>query len=158
MINRTSVNKTIEATLLHELLATASLQSPDRPAITFAGETINYGTLAERVGAFAGGVVALGLNKSERVGIYLEKRSETVVAMFGTAAAGGVFVPVNPLLKPEQVAYILRDCNVRVLVTSADRLPQLEVSLKECPDLRHVVITPSATVAEGRERPCASMV
>ena len=42
--------------------------------------------------------------------------------MFGAAAAGGVFVPVNPLLKPEQVAYILADCNVRVLVTSADRL------------------------------------
>ena len=41
--------------------------------------------------------------------------------MFGAAAAGGVFVPVNPLLKPEQVAYILSDCNVRVLVTSADR-------------------------------------
>ena len=39
--------------------------------------------------------------------------------MFGAAAAGGVFVPVNPLLKAEQVAYILRDCDVRVLVTSA---------------------------------------
>jgi acyl-CoA synthetase (AMP-forming)/AMP-acid ligase II len=40
--------------------------------------------------------------------------------MFGAALAGAVFVPVNPLLKPEQVAYILADCNVRpVLVTSA---------------------------------------
>jgi acyl-CoA synthetase (AMP-forming)/AMP-acid ligase II len=45
------------------------------------------------------------------------KRFETVVAAFGAAAAGGVFVPVNPLLKPAQVGYILRDCNVRVLVT-----------------------------------------
>ena len=38
--------------------------------------------------------------------------------MFGAAAAGGVYVPVNPLLKAEQVGYILQDCNVRVLLTS----------------------------------------
>src|SRR5450755_2727480 len=144
MINRTPGIKTIDTTLLHDLLAAASLQFPDRHAITFGGETLSYGTLAERVGAFASGVVDLGLNKSERVGIYLEKRLETVVAIFGTAAAGGAFVPINPLLKPEQVAYILRDCNVRILVTSADRLSLLEASLKECPDLRHAVITSSA--------------
>ena len=52
----------------------------------------------------------------------MEKNVENVAAMFGAAAAGGAFVPVNPLLKPEQVAYIMADCNVRVLVTSADRL------------------------------------
>ena len=65
--------------------------------------------------------------------IYLEKRFETVVASFGAPAAGGVFVPVNPLLKPEQVAYILRDCNVRVLVTSPERLALLAPVLARVP-------------------------
>jgi acyl-CoA synthetase (AMP-forming)/AMP-acid ligase II len=40
---------------------------------------------------------------------------ETVTALFGTAAAGGAFVPVNPLLKPPQVAHILQDSGTRVL-------------------------------------------
>src|SRR5262249_13169702 len=53
---------------------------------------------------------------------------------------GGVFVPVNPLLKPEQVAYILADCNVRVLVTSVDRLRLLGEQLAHCRDLRTVVV------------------
>jgi acyl-CoA ligase (AMP-forming) (exosortase A-associated) len=53
-----------------------------------------------------------------------------------------VFVPVNPLLKPEQVAFILRDCNVRVLVTSAQRLATLEGVLPHCADLHHVVPVP----------------
>ena len=61
---------------------------------------------------------ALGLERGERVGIYLDKRLETVVSIFGTSAAGGVFVPVNPVLRPQQVAYILADCGVRVLVTT----------------------------------------
>lgn len=59
--------------------------------------------------------------------------------MFGAAAAGGVFVPVNPLLKPEQVAYILADCNVRVLVTTVDRLRLLAGVLPSCRDLRLVI-------------------
>ena len=59
----------------------------------------------------------------------MQNNIEHVAALFGAAAAGMVFVPVNPLLKPEQVAYILRDCDVRVLVTSADRLRQLAPSL-----------------------------
>ena len=45
--------------------------------------------------------------------------------MFGASAAGGVFVPVNPLLRPQQVGYILDDCGVRVLVTSPERLELL---------------------------------
>jgi acyl-CoA ligase (AMP-forming) (exosortase A-associated) len=63
-----------------------------------------------------------------------------VIAAFGAAAAGGAFVPVNPLLKAEQVGYILRDCNVRVLVTSPERLALLEPVLSACPDLRQVVV------------------
>ncbi len=133
-----------ESTLLHELVEAASVRAPDRPAVTFGSETLDYLTLAEKVRAFASGLMAIALNRSERVGVYLEKRVETVVAMFGTAAAGGVFVPINPLLKADQVGYILRDCNVRVLVTSPERLSQLDATLPECPDLRHVVVTPSA--------------
>ncbi|MDB5794810.1 MAG: acyl--CoA ligase, partial [Noviherbaspirillum sp.] len=81
-----------------------------------------------------------GLGRGERVAVYLEKRIETVAGLFGAAAAGGVFVPVNPLLKPEQVAYILADCNVRVLLTSADRLKLLAPVLPQCADLRTVMV------------------
>ena len=87
--------------------------------------SLTYATLQARVSAFAASLLRLGIAKSDRVGIYLDKRFETVVAAFGAAAAGAMFVPLNPLLKPEQVGYILRDCNVRVLVTSPERLATL---------------------------------
>ncbi|MGH8728540.1 MAG: acyl-CoA ligase (AMP-forming), exosortase A system-associated, partial [Burkholderiales bacterium] len=48
-------------------------------------------------------------------------------------------VPINPVLKPEQVAYILQDCNVRILVTSGERLAALEQALESCSDLKTVV-------------------
>jgi acyl-CoA ligase (AMP-forming) (exosortase A-associated) len=129
-----------EATLLHELVGLAASRAPSRRALTFDRDTLSYEGLAEGVAAFASGLRALGHGRSDRVAVYLDKRIETVVACFGTTAAGCVFVPLNPLLKPQQVAYILRDCNVRTLVTSPERSDLLTDEISACPDLRHVIV------------------
>ena len=136
-----------EATLLSELIRASALRQPDAIALTSGSESISYGTLAQAIDAFASGAVALNLGRGERVGIYLDKRPETVISAFGTAAAGGAFVPLNPILKPDQVRYILRDCNVRVLVSSPERCAALAGVLGGCPDLRHLVLTSERTSA-----------
>ena len=135
-----------DTNLLHELIEASATRHAHRPALTFGGESLDYATLHKNVAAFAAGVLSLGLAKSERVGVYLDKRFETAVSFFGTALAGGIFVPLNPLLKPAQVSYILRDCNVRVLVTTAERLALIEASLKDCHDLKHVVVINAESV------------
>ncbi|HZX31665.1 MAG TPA: AMP-binding protein, partial [Rhodocyclaceae bacterium] len=122
------------AALLHQLPLHAAERTPEARALTHGDHSLTYGELAARLAAFAGGMTARGLGRGERVAIYLEKRFEFVAAAFGTAAAGAVFVPVNPLLKPEQVGYILRDCNVRILVTSTERFPLLKDHLLQCHD------------------------
>ena len=130
-----------ESTLLPELIGVARLRTPTAPALRYGAQALSYAELDDAVRAFAAGLVGLGLPRAGRVGIYLEKRFETVIASFGAPAAGGVFVPMNPLLKAEQVAFIARDCDVRVLVTSPERLALLAPVLAECPSLRHVVLT-----------------
>ena len=130
-----------ESNLLHELIAVSARRTPQARALTYGADSLSYAELQTAVGGFASGLMALGLQRGERVAIYLEKRFETAVASFGAPAAGGVFVPLNPLLKPEQVAFILRDCNVRVLVTSPERLALLTPVLGDCHDLRDVVVT-----------------
>ncbi|WP_079433606.1 acyl-CoA ligase (AMP-forming), exosortase A system-associated [Zoogloea sp. LCSB751] len=128
-------------TLLHELISASSERSPEAAALGTRNLTLSYGELEASVRAFASGLMALGLERGERIGIFLDKQIETVVASFGTARAGCAFVPVNPILKGEQVMHILRDCNARLLVTSAERLPLLVDALPHCHDLRHVVLT-----------------
>ena len=132
-----------DATLLPELIALSAQRDPHAVALTYQQQSLRYGELHDAVTRFASGLMDLGLQRGERVAIYLEKRFETVIASFGAPAAGGVFVPLNPLLKPEQVAYILRDCNVRVLVTSPERLALLAPVLSACHDLRQVVVLDS---------------
>ena len=134
----------LESTRLPELIALSAERAPGACALSYGASSLSYAELHAGVGQFSSGLMALGLGRGERVAIYLEKRFETVIASFGAPAAGAVFVPVNPLLKPEQVGFILRDCNVQVLVTSPDRLALLHGVLGACPDLRHVVVTDPA--------------
>jgi len=126
--------------LLFELPLDSAARSPESICLTHKAARLSYGDLATGIDCLAGALLALGLEKLERVAVYLPKQFETVLTMFGAARAGCTFVPVNPLLKPPQVAHILRDCNVRVLITSAERAASLEEELRGCHDLRHLVL------------------
>ena len=127
--------------LVHDFVFDAAHRTPDAEALVYGDARLDYRALAQSVAGAGAAIRAAGVERGERVAVYLEKRIETVTALFGASAAGAVFVPVNPLLKPEQVAYILADCNVRLLVTSPERLRQLAPVLAACPDLRTVLVT-----------------
>ena len=142
-----------EAYLLSHLIDLAAQRAPQAAALTAGRQTHSYAELHQAQHQFADGLAGLELGAGERVAIYLEKRLETVVASFGTAAFGATFVPVNPLLKAEQVGFILRDCDVRVLVTSPDRLSLLLDELKQCPTVSTVVVTGAAPEALAQAWP-----
>ena len=110
----------------HHLVSEAAARRPDSPALTYGDRTVCYAELWRDVAAAGAALHALGLRRGERVAVHLEKRIENVVAMFAASAAGGVFVPINPLLKAKQVAHILGDCDVTVLVTTPERLALLD--------------------------------
>ena len=113
------------ADLIHEFITDRARTDPLSPALYCKEQQFNYAQLAESVRSTGTGLLALGLKAGERVAVYLPKQVETVFALFGAAQAGGCFVPVNPILKPRQVAHILPHCQVRTLVTSAARLEGL---------------------------------
>jgi acyl-CoA ligase (AMP-forming) (exosortase A-associated) len=133
---------------LHQIVADAAARRGDAPALTYQDTTLTYTELWDAVCAFGSGLNGLGLERGERVGVYLDKRIETVVSIFGTSAADGVFVPVNPVLKSKQVAYILNDCSVRVLVTTPERLQLLRDDLADTA-VEHVIVLGDAPAESG---------
>ena len=135
-------------TNLHHLVEHRARSHPDSPALTFKKETLSYEALWTQVRGVAAGFRELGVVREQRVAVFLDKRIETVVAIFGASAAGAAFVPVNPLLRPAQVGHILRDCDVRVLVTSPERLALMRDELASCPSVEDVVLV-GARFEEG---------
>ena len=137
-------------TRLHDLLIEKAEASGSGPAVTYKGATLDYAALADSVLAFAAGLGRLSLERGQRVAVALEKRIETVVAILGTSAADGVFVPVNPILKSPQVSYVLADCDVTVLVTTEQRWLLLAEHVGQLPALEHVVLVDAAPDGPGR--------
>lgn len=125
---------------VHDLIAEMAVDRPDAPALTFRGETVTYAELWSQVLAVGSALAGLGLDRGDRVAVYLDNRPETVTTIFGTSVAGGVFVPVNPVFKPRQVGYILRHCNARALVTTSERLALLEEELAAAPSVQQVLL------------------
>jgi acyl-CoA ligase (AMP-forming) (exosortase A-associated) len=134
-------------TLLHHLLFKTAQHAPLRPAIVHKKTTVCYAQLAEQVQQQAAALIASHLKPQQRVAIFLPKQLETVSSMLAISLAGGVFVPINPVLKAPQVAYILNDCNVHILITSRARLQNLAPVLDNCPDLHTVVLVDHDTPA-----------
>ena len=102
--------------LLHQLIENAAQHHPDLSALKHKQDTINYRTLWQQVEQLANAFIHLGLNKHDRVAIYLPKQFATVISFFACSKAGLIFVPVNPLLKSSQLAHILNDSGARLLI------------------------------------------
>ena len=127
-------------TNLHHLVQQRADLRPEARALTYKNTTLSYAELWWQVCGVAAKLAELSLEREQRVAVFLEKRIETVTAIFGTSAAGGTFVPINPLLRPQQVAHILVDSGARILVTSSERLSLLGDALNACPAIEHVLV------------------
>ena len=132
-----------------DLILDSASAHPDAAALAYGREQVTYEALAEAVQAMARSLVGLGQARGDRVAVYLEKRIETLVALFGAAAAGCAFVPINPQLKPRQVAHILADSGASALVTSRARLAALAPMLSARGGLAQVILVDGTEQAEA---------
>ena len=91
-----------------------------RPGLIAHQQGINWtwAELAVRVDAFAAGLVALGLQPGDRVGIWSPNNAEWVVTQFATAKAGLILVNINPAYRLSEVEYALNKVGCKALVTA----------------------------------------
>jgi len=108
--------------LLSHLLTDSASRDPGQAALRFQGESMTYAELDERSNQLATALKKLGAEPGDRVGIYLHKSFSSVVAVFGILKASAVYVPLDPGAPPSRLAYITRDCDIRILIVDADTI------------------------------------
>jgi long-chain acyl-CoA synthetase len=101
---------------LWRLLADSVQKYPDNVALEFMGKVMGYRQLWESVLKFAGALKAQGVQPGDRVAIMLPNCPQFVIAFYGTLAAGGICVNVNPLYTPRELRHQLSDAGAETLV------------------------------------------
>ena len=129
--------------LFHHTLLKSAQTDKDAPALHFKDMQLSYAELSAATDKIANQLNQLGLSRFGRVAVYLPKQFEAVISFYATSLAGGVFVPINPLLKAPQVEFILGDCEVELLITSQSRYKQLKSIFANLPALKKVILTDS---------------
>ncbi len=135
--------------LHHTLLDTAAGAADSTLLVHDKSGAQSAQTVVNEVFQLARQLQEIGLRANDRVAVFLPKIPLTAYALYAVTAAGGVFVPVNPILKSAQVEHILNDCDVRVLITSPDRLAHLQDIIANCRHLQHVVLSEPGSLPTG---------
>lgn len=112
---------------------------PRREAVRFCGQSLTYGELATRSGELACLLTDQGVRRHDRVGVLLEKSVETAVAIYGIMKAGAAYVPLDPAAPVARLAFTLRDCGIRHVVSQERQAKTLRGLAAEGADLECVV-------------------
>jgi amino acid adenylation domain-containing protein len=133
--------------LLHHLLEASADRHGDRPAVVDGPRSLTYRELNARANQLAHLLMEIGVSKSDRVGLYLEKSLESVVAIYAVLKCGGVYVPLDPQAPAARLAYIIDNCALRVVVTGREKAAVWAQLAQAATQLEELMVI-NATAAE----------
>jgi len=101
---------------LSSILSETAGNHPKRVGIKFGERVLTYSDINDRASLCAGGINTLGVKPGDRVAILMKNCPEYVISYFAIIRTGAIAVPINTFLTPDEVAYILNDCECSLLI------------------------------------------
>jgi amino acid adenylation domain-containing protein len=126
--------------LLGHLLSNTAARHPEKEAVRMNGVALTYRELEHLTNRVARALQSAGVRRGDRVGIYVHKSFASIISVFGILKAGAVYVPLDPNAPARRLAYITRDCDIRVVLTSEGRLKTLQDFFAEGTPLTTVLL------------------
>lgn len=112
---------------LHNIFEMYAQETPDAPALYAADGRFTYAQLNARANILAHALLALGVQREDRIAFLLPRDSRILVSMLGIIKSGGAYIPVDPDYPDERIAHILSDSGARYILTDGTR--ELERSI-----------------------------
>ncbi|MGI9607004.1 MAG: acyl-CoA synthetase [Acidimicrobiales bacterium] len=113
------------------------IQTPDRPAITFEGTTLTYAEFSERVGRTAGVLRDRGVGSGDRVAYLAFNHPTFLESLFACAQIGAIFVPLNFRLTGPELAFMVADADVHVMIAGPDHRGVLDPARADMTSVEH---------------------
>src|SRR5262249_42648108 len=142
------------------LLSAIAAVTPDKEAVVFDGERLTYKSLESLAFAVATQLSGLGIKRGDRVGLLFPNRPGYVSSFFGASSIGATIVPVNPLLKSEEIAHILGDSQASAIIVHESSLDEVLKGLPSVPSIKFVLVsrTTSAPLTLEFESPGVKVI
>jgi len=131
-------NQSFRETLITDLLRNSACRYPDKPALVFGDVRLTYSEIEQATNRFANVLLRSGFQRADRAVILLENSPAVVIAMLGAVKAGGVFSIVNPTTKAKRLAYIVDNCQARVLISDYSHTEMVQHIRTQSPCLQRV--------------------
>ncbi len=103
--------------IVSDFLINSAQKHPDKIALYFGDKSFTYNEIYGQAVNLASYLHANGLEKGDRVIIYLENSPAVVISIFATLLAGGAFSVVNQSVKAQKFLYIVNNCTPKFIVT-----------------------------------------
>jgi long-chain acyl-CoA synthetase len=126
--------------LVNDLLQSSAKRFPDKVALVCDGYRLTYAQIEEQANRVANGLLNLGIQRGERVAVWLPNSVESVVAIFAILKAGATFTVVNPTTKPNKLAYVLQNCTASGLFAPGRCSEQVAHLFSAVPSLRFAIL------------------
>jgi long-chain acyl-CoA synthetase len=130
-------------------LRQSALRFPDKTALVASGRRLTYSQLDDLSDELAQGLIDRGIERGDRVVLFLDNSAEAVVSIFAVLKAGAVFSPVNPSTKADKLAYILNNCRARALITQQKTAGIAADAALAAPSVTLTVVADGETVPTG---------
>jgi len=114
--------------LVQDILQHSAGRLPGKVALVCGGRRLTYQEIDSMANRLAQGLIQAGVNRGDRVALWLGNSVEAVVGTFAILKAGGVFVPVNQTVKRDKMQYILNNCRAVGLLADPGKLSSTEWS------------------------------
>ncbi|MGH2806057.1 MAG: amino acid adenylation domain-containing protein, partial [Actinomycetota bacterium] len=135
--------------LLHRALSTSAARSPDRVAVEDRDRKITYSELEARANRLGHLLVELGVQRGDRVALYLDKSLDSVVGVYGIMKAGACYVPFAPAAPARRLGSIAADAGISVIVTGAEKAFDWKALVEHGAPLTSLVVLDASEVDES---------
>lgn len=125
---------------LVENIRQQALEQPEKTAYYFLGQGTTYGEFEQTIARFAAALQDLGVQKGDHIAFLLGNTPHYLISLYATMRIGATAIPINPIYTPDEISYIIKNGDVKVVIALDMLLPLVEAGVQGFPQVTDYII------------------
>lgn len=142
--------------LIHDFLKDSAAEFKDKIAVVHQDRKATYKELDESSGNFAGTLLDKGVEKGDRVVLFLDNSCDYLIAYFGILKVGAIIVALNSQLVARELNVLLDDCSPKIIITDKKHSKVAEEALVSCVNPASLLLIENVNQCSSSSDQCLS--